>query len=239
MHTLIVHAHPEPSSFSAALRNVAAETLSSEGHTVEVSDLYAEGFNPVAGRHDFTDVLDPARFHYQAEQQHAADSDTFCAEIRREQERVERADLLVLTFPLWWGGPPAILKGWFERVLAYGFAYEDGKRFDSGFFRGRTAILGLVTGGTEQRFSAEGTYGSIEQVLWPTQRCMLEYLGVTALEPFVAYAAPRVSEEDRGAMLAEWQRRISEAARAAPAGSEIPRASRRGPRKSASSAWSS
>ena len=70
-----------------------------------------------------------------------------------------RADLLAFTFPLWWGGLPAIVKGWFDRVCAYGMAYADGKRFDKGYFIGRRAILGLTTGGTIERFSAGGGYG--------------------------------------------------------------------------------
>ena len=54
MHALIVYAHPEPSSFTGALKDTAARVLRGAGHTVEISDLYAEDFNPVAGRHDFT-----------------------------------------------------------------------------------------------------------------------------------------------------------------------------------------
>jgi NAD(P)H dehydrogenase (quinone) len=137
MNALIVYAHPEPASFNTALKDAAVEAIVVAGHQVEVSDLYGERFNPVAGRHDFTTVADPARFHYQAEQILAAQQDGFSDEIKREHARVNQADVIILQFPLWWGAPPAILKGWFERVLAYGFAYADGRRFDKGLFRGR------------------------------------------------------------------------------------------------------
>lgn len=80
------------------------------GNTVEVSDLFAEGFDPTAGRHDFTTVADPSRFHYQTEQDKAAAEDGFAADLRREQDRLSRADLVIFAFPLWWGGLPAILK---------------------------------------------------------------------------------------------------------------------------------
>ncbi len=63
MHALIVYAHPEPTSFTAALKDTAVDALRGAGHTVDVSDLYAEGFNPVAGRHDFVAAFDPNRFH--------------------------------------------------------------------------------------------------------------------------------------------------------------------------------
>lgn len=208
MNVLIVHAHPEPTAFTAALKDAAREALVSAGHAVQVSDLYAEGFDPVAQRHDFRTVADPDRFHYQTEQAYASRHDGFADDLRREQARVAGADLLLFTFPLWWGGMPAILKGWFDRVLAYGFAYADGKRYDSGFFRGRRALLGIATGGTAQRFTREGSYGDIGQVLHGVQHCMIEYLGLEAAPPFVAYAAPRVAPAERRRMLDEWRERV-------------------------------
>jgi NAD(P)H dehydrogenase (quinone) len=205
MQVLIVHAHPEPTSFTAALKNTAVRALSAAEHRVEVSDLYREGFNPVAGRHDFLDAADPVRFHYQSEQLNASRTGGFAAELVREQERLMRADLLVFTFPLWWGGLPAIVKGWFDRVCAYGVAYADGKRFDKGYFLGRRAVLGLTTGGTIERFSVGGGYGEMAHVLYSVRRCILEYLGLEVIEPFVAYAAPRVDAARRNQYLHNWE----------------------------------
>ena len=91
MQALIVHAHPEPTSFTA-LKDTAVRVLSAAGHRVEVSDLYGEGFNPVAGRHDFINAADPARFHYQSEQLNASQTGGFAAELV-EQDRLMRADL--------------------------------------------------------------------------------------------------------------------------------------------------
>lgn len=208
MHVLIVYAHPEPSSFNAALKDEAVATIRAAGHSVEVSDLYAEGFNPVAGRHDFRDVADANRFHYQAEQLNAAQTHAFSEEIAREQARVEAADLFILQFPLWWGGPPAILKGWIDRVLAYGFAYVDGRRFDSGLFKGRRAIMCVTTGGTRERFSDEGVFGEIQKVLWPLQHLTLEYLGLIVEEPFICYGTPRIGDAGRKAYLGGWRERV-------------------------------
>ena len=211
MHALIVHAHPEPSSFTAALKDTAVAKLAALGHTVEVSDLYAEAFNPVAGRHDFAAPADPGRFHYQSEQLHASRTGTFADDLVREQARVARAELMVFVFPLWWGGLPAVLKGWFDRVMAYGFAYADGRRFDSGYFRPRRALMGMCTGGTAERFTDEGAYGDIQRVLYPVRHCILEYLGLEVLDPFVAYAAPRVDAAARAAYLDAWAARIAAA----------------------------
>lgn len=212
MDVLIVLAHPEPASFNAALAERMRAALGAAGHRVTVSDLCAQGFNPAAGRHDFTTVADPDSFHYQSEQALAAREGGFAPEIAREQQRVADADLLILQFPLWWGGPPAILKGWFERVLAYGFAYVDGRRFDSGVFKGRRALLSVTAGGTEERLGADGVYGGVDRILWQPQRLTLEYMGYAVEEPFVAYAAPRVPDETRALYLDQIARRACAAA---------------------------
>ena len=236
MHCLIVHASPEPTSFTSALMSVAQRELSALGHGVAVSDLYAEGFNPVAGRHDFVDMAEPGRFHYQTEQLHASRTGGFSPELMREQQRVAEADLFIFTYPLWWGGMPAILKGWFDRVMAYGTAYADGQRFDTGWFQGRHALLGLTTGGTAERFSADGVYGPIEALLHPHRRTMLEYLGLAVQPPFIAYAAPRVSADQREQYLLDWARSVRSAAAAAQA--QPPRRER-GSQPGSATSWSS
>jgi NAD(P)H dehydrogenase (quinone) len=208
MHVLFVYAHPEPTSFTGALKDAGVTALRKAGHTVEISDLYAEKFDPVAGRHDFRAAANAERFHYQTEQAHAHETEGFAADLAREQRRFLKADLVIWIYPIWWGGMPAILKGWFDRVLAFGFAYADGRRFDSGFFPDKRGMLCLSTGGTRQRFSPEDVYGDIKTVLWPAQRLIIEYLGMDALEPFVAYAAPRIDAEGRKAYLEQWCARL-------------------------------
>ncbi len=213
MNVEIVYAHPEPASFNAAMCARARDALTQAGHEVVVSDLYAEGFNPVAGRHDFLSVADPNVFHYQTEQAHAARHGTFAPDITREQRRVADADLVILQFPLWWGGVPAILKGWGERVFAYGFGYADGLRFQTGVFRGRRAMVSMTSGGTTARFGAGAVYGELErQVLWQIQHLGLEYMGYELEPPFVAYAAPRTDDAGRAAYLDELERRVLTAA---------------------------
>lgn len=213
MNVLIVYAHNEPQSFTAALKDTAVSSLRAHGHEVEVCDLYGEEFDPVGGRHDFTTVANPDLFHYQTEQAHAAQSNGFADDLDREHARLSRADAVVFVFPLWWGTVPAILKGWFDRVLAYGVAYEDGMRYELGLLRGRTAILAVTAGGLEERFVAGGAHGPMEWLRWPTQHCTLEYLGFTALEPFVTYAAPRISAEEREQYLVQWRERVLDCAR--------------------------
>lgn len=194
---LIVVAHPEPASFNHALAQGAAEALRAEGHDVTISDLAADGFRADVGPHDVTERADAATFHVQAEQARAARYGTHAAEIRREQARVAAADNLILQFPLWWGGPPALMKGWIDRVLSYGFAYVDGRRFETGLFRGRRAMISVTTGGTPQRFSDEGVYGPIGPLLMPIRRLALEYMGFAVEAPYIAYGVPRTTPEMR------------------------------------------
>lgn len=199
---LIVIAHPEPASFSHAMAGAAAGAARAAGHRVVLSDLCAEGFRADIGRHDMTSMVDPDRFHVQTEQTEAARRGAFAPDIAREQARLAEADILILQFPLWWGGPPAILKGWIDRVLAYGFAYVDGRRFDSGLFRGRRAMLGVTTGGTAERFAEGGVYGPIGPILMPLQKLALGYMGFEVAPPYVAHGVPRSDEAGRRAHLA-------------------------------------
>lgn len=226
MKVLIVLAHPEPASFNHALAGAMAAALRDAGHEVAVSDLYADGFDPVAGRHDFTTTADPARFHYQSEQALAAREGGFCPQLAREQARLAAADLVILQYPLWWGGVPAIMKGWFDRAMAYGFAYVDGARFGTGLFKGRRAMVSVTTGGPPQRFTDEGGYGDIEKALWQVQHLMLGYMGYDVASPMVSWAAPRVDDAGRAGYLAAAAARAVELAatpvvRQGPAGSPL------------------
>ncbi|MDD9709752.1 NAD(P)H-dependent oxidoreductase [Seohaeicola sp. SP36] len=196
-NVLIVVAHPERSSFNHAMAQAAASALREAGHNVTVSDLYAEGFRADVGRHDMSSVADPERFHVQAEQSEAVRNIAFAPDIAREQARLAAADNLILQFPLWWGGPPGMLKGWIDRVLAYGFAYVDGRRFETGLFKGRRAMLSVTTGGTPSRFAEDGVYGPIGPILMPVQRLALEYMGYEVAPAYVAHGVPRSDDAER------------------------------------------
>lgn len=186
MHALIVFAHPEPRSFNAALKEVALETLEGGGHTVEVSDLYAQGFDPVEGPRHYTHRTDPDSFSPLGEQRHAWKNDTVPADVRREIERLERADLVILQFPLWWHAQPAILKGWFDRVFMSGGLYTSRMRYDRGYFRGKRAIVSVTSGAPAAAFGPGSRGGDTGIILWPIQYS-LYYMGFTVLPAFFAH----------------------------------------------------
>uniref|UniRef100_UPI001E1B43CE ribosyldihydronicotinamide dehydrogenase [quinone] isoform X2 n=1 Tax=Jaculus jaculus TaxID=51337 RepID=UPI001E1B43CE len=133
---LIVYAHQEPKSFNAALKEVAVDELSKQGCTVTVSDLYAMNFEPRATRNDITGALsNPEVFNYGVESYEAHKRRELAKDILEEQKKVQEADLVIFQFPLYWFSVPAIMKGWMDRVLCQGFAFDIPGFYDSGFLK--------------------------------------------------------------------------------------------------------
>ncbi|MBS1702272.1 MAG: NAD(P)H-dependent oxidoreductase [Armatimonadetes bacterium] len=209
MKVLIVHAHPEATSFNSALTRHAVEVLSAAGHEVQVSDLYAMGWNPVSGRENFRTVVNGDRLDLQDEEIFASRNDGFAEDIRQEWDKLEWCDVLIFQFPLWWFSLPAILKGWVDRVFACGHAYGGGKWYSRGVFRGKRAMLSLTTGGHEPMFSENGLNGSIEQILYPIHHGILYFVGFDVLPPFVAWGPSRVGDEAREAYFREYGERLT------------------------------
>ncbi len=208
MNVLIVFAHPEPDSFAGAMKNLAVETLTAEGHTVVVSDLYTEGFQAAAGPADVTKRVDPERFDLGAEQAFAAKEGCFSDEIQGEIDRLFEADFLILQFPMWWFSMPAIMKGWIDRVFAFGVTYDFGQTWDKGILKGRRAMLSFTTGAPEGVFATDGRSGDLERVLWPIHGGVLALCGYEVLPPFIGYAVPWIGDEGRQATLERYRQRL-------------------------------
>jgi putative NADPH-quinone reductase len=107
---LLVTAHPCPDSFGAGLARAAREALATAGHQVRLRDLYAEGFDPVIREQEWRDYFGDVAASEARLADHLAD--------------LRWAEGLVLVYPTWWYGPPAMLKGWFERVWLPGVTFE-------------------------------------------------------------------------------------------------------------------
>ena len=191
MRVLLIHCHPRAESFSAALRDAARQTLEAGGHQVECRDLYAEGFSPALNDAEHRDYLDPSL--------HSPDVADHVASL-------QRAEALLLVYPTWWYGLPAMLKGWFDRIWAPGVAFKlsDG------------AIEPLLT--NIQRIGVVTTYGSPLWLLWvigwPDKKlikrglrrlcargCRVEWLMLTRMDQRTA--------PERAAFLAKVQARLS------------------------------
>lgn len=208
MKVFIVYAHPEPTSYNGEMFRIARKTLCDAGHEVRVSDLYGMGFNPVPGFHDVKLPLGDDVFKIQPEQGNAAANGIFADDIAGEQEKLYWADLVIFQCPLWWFGIPAMLKGWFDRVFAFGWAYRRQERFDSGRLRGRRAMLSITTGGAEARFTEGKMFGPLDHILYPVTVGTLQYVGFETLAPFVAWGVPRVDDAERQVYLDQYQMRL-------------------------------
>lgn len=216
MKALIVYAHPEPTSLNGSLKDFVAQRLRSAGHEVEVSDLYAMGWKAVVDTADFLDRDPREPFHPEVASKHGFATDTQTTDIAIEQRKLLEADLLLLQFPLWWFSMPAILKGWIDRVFAYGLAYgvgehsdrKWGERYGEGRFKGKRAMLIVTTGGWAPHYSERGINGRIDDLLFPINHGILHYPGFEALPPYLIYqtgkmdaARYRRTQEELGARL--------------------------------------
>ncbi len=200
MNVLIVFAHPEPRSLNSALRDIAVEELKMQGNAVEVSDLYRMGWKAQVDRGDFPGHPTDERLQVAAASSVAFASGELTEDVMAEQEKLLWADALILQFPLWWFSMPAILKGWVDRVFAYGFAYGVGEhsdrrwgdRYGEGRLAGKRAMLVVTTGGWADHYSARGINGAIDDLLFPINHGILYYPGYDVLPPFVTYRVDRL-----------------------------------------------
>ena len=224
MNVLIVFAHPEPRSLAASLRDVAVEQLEKEGHRVQVSDLYAMNFMPTVGRADFPLLGENERLKVAAASGKAFAASSLTPDVEAEQEKLLWADAVILQFPLWWYSMPAILKGWVDRVYAYGFAYGVGEhsdthwgdRFGEGTFAGKRAMVIVTAGGWESHYSARGINGPIDDLLFPITHGVLYYPGFDVLPSFVAYRVDKLDDDGFEKMAAALRGRMRDLWSAAP-----------------------
>jgi NAD(P)H dehydrogenase (quinone) len=205
---LIVHAHHEPKSFSSALARTAAEAFIAQGHSVEFSDLYAQGFNPVSDRRNFTTVANPDYLKQQDEEQYATKNNGFAPDLEAEMRKVEKCDLMIFSFPLWWFGLPAILKGWVDRVFAMGRFYGRGKWYENGMGRGKRALVLMTTGGGQNMYGRTGMHPTIDKVLAPVHHGIFWFNGFSPVPPFVAWSAAHGTDEQRKATLEQLRGRL-------------------------------
>jgi NAD(P)H dehydrogenase (quinone) len=123
VRTLLVYCHPNPESLSGALYAAAQTSLKQRGHELRCIDLYAEGFEPVLSLQERVDYLQNPKA-IEVKVQHHVDALRWCEHI-------------VFVFPVWYYGPPAMLKGWLDRVWLPGVAFQPPPR------KGATAVPGL------------------------------------------------------------------------------------------------
>jgi NAD(P)H dehydrogenase (quinone) len=210
---LVVHAHPEPTSLTRRLVETSVETLRAQGHEVLQSDLYAMDWKAVFDAADFPERTNPERLSFVEESGHAYSNGCQTPDVEAEQRKLAAADAVIFQFPLWWFGMPAIMKGWIDRVWAYGLAYGyrgagNTYRYGEGGFAGKRALLAVSAGGPEIDYSPRGINGPLEQLLFPITHGTLFFPGMQVLPTFAVYDTGRINAE--GVAWAEdaWRARL-------------------------------
>jgi NAD(P)H dehydrogenase (quinone) len=192
MHVLLVYCHPQADSFCSVLRDTAASSLRAASHTVEIHDLYAEGFAPA--------MTADERDRYYGDFPNLDGIEAHVSALRS-------ADALLLVYPTWWFGLPAMLKGWFDRVWIPDVAFH--LRKIGGLERRLINIrrIGVIT-----------TYGAPRWLLWfigwpdrrvvkhgfrplCARRCRLDWIALTRMDT--------CSAQQRTHFVAKVDRRLS------------------------------
>lgn len=146
MH-LIIYAHPNPSSFNHSILQAVVDVGPKDA--VVVRDLYQQGFLP---------SLDWPEFQASLQQHYAQD-------IAKEQAYIKQAEVITLIYPLWWMGFPAILKGYLDRVLAYGFAYRDENGKSIGLLQGKKVQQFVTLGNSLEKYRHNGYLAALDATL--------------------------------------------------------------------------
>ena len=188
MKVSVILAHPHPGSFNHAIGDALMNVLQENGHTVLYHDLYAERFNPVL---PFEEIPRGARLDPVIQ--------AHCTEIAE-------AGGIVVIHPDWWGQPPAILKGWVDRVLRPGVAYrflegDQGGGVPVGLLHAKVALV-FNTSNTPQEREIEA-FGDPLQRLW--KDCIFSLCGVPVIHRRMFSVVVTSTEEERRRWLEEVQ----------------------------------
>ena len=147
MHVLAVLDHPDQGSFSTAVADAFCNGAEAVGHTTELLDLHAENFDP---RWSLADIEGDR-------------SGEVPDDVKREQERISRADAIGFIFPLFWWGMPAMTKGWIDRVWSWGWAYDQLDDPEKSLQRPRTGVLLVPAGARSDEMENMGYTSAIEK----------------------------------------------------------------------------
>ena len=186
MHVLTVLDHPNPKSFSHAVAASFNSGANVAGHSVELADLHAEGFNPLWSLADI---------------ESDGGSGT-PADVLAEQARIDRADAICLVFPLFWWGMPSMTKGWIDRVWSWGWAYDQLDDPEKSLQRPRTGVLLIPAGARSDEMETEGYAASLETA-W--MKGTFGYFGFTRRRIELLNGSTGSVERREGLLRRAWQ----------------------------------
>jgi NAD(P)H dehydrogenase (quinone) len=191
MKALIILGHPDPGSFNHAIAEVCRKRIMDNGHTVIIHDLYREKFDPVLEKNEIPKngpVNDIIKEH--------------CRELTE-------CDGIIIIHPNWWGQPPAILKGWIDRVIRPGTAYkfdegDMGEGIPRGLLRGKIGIV-FNTSDTNEKRENDHFKDPLETI-W--KNCIFSFCGINKYERKVFRIIVTSEKEQRKIWLMETEELI-------------------------------
>ncbi|WP_321431070.1 NAD(P)H-dependent oxidoreductase [uncultured Methanolobus sp.] len=192
MKISVILGHPYEKSFNHAVAGTAVETLYASGHEVFFHDLHKEGFDPILqGEELVTDCPEDSL-------------------VRSHCSEITEADGIIIVHPNWWGQPPAILKGWVDRVLRESVAYrfaenDDGSGLPIGLLKARTAIVFNTSNTPEERENT--VFGDPLERIW--KDCIFDFCGVIDFHRRIFRTIAGSSENERDEWLDEVRKVVS------------------------------
>lgn len=191
MRISLILGHPRGESFNAAIARTAFDTLAALGHDVRFHDLYAESFDPLITAEELRRdaVLPPL--------------------VREHCDEIAAAEGIVIVHPNWWGQPPAVLKGWIDRVIRAGIAYrfmdgDQGEGIPEGLLKIQAALVINTTDTPAGREQA--AFGDPLEVLW--KKCVFDFCGVSNVTRKTYGVVVTSNPAQRARWLAEVQQTI-------------------------------
>lgn len=186
MKISVILAHPYDKSFNCAIAKTACEALFKNGHKVLFHDLYKEKFNPIITADEL--ISDK-------------NSDDLVSVHQRE---LKEADGIIIIHPNWWGQPPAIMKGWIDRIMreniAYSFAETDnGEGIPKGLLKAKTAIVFNTSNTPPERENT--VFGDPLETLW--KNCIFDFCGIKKFERKIFRVVVSSSPQKRAQWLNE------------------------------------
>lgn len=185
MNILVIYAHPYNQSFNHAIKETIVESIAVGGNLVEIRDLYALNFDPVLRAEELANSFK---------------GNTVLADVAIEQNYISWADMVVFVYPLWWAGMPAILRGYLDRVLSFGFAYTADENGTVGLLGNKQIVMINTIGATQQDYEANGMLKALETIANPG---IFNFCGTAVKKYFQFCAIPSSALEERQKILSE------------------------------------
>lgn len=181
MHALVVLSHPDPASLTHAVAEEISKGIhaADPAHSTEIADLAAEGFDP---RFNVTDL---AMFRKEI---------PLAGDVAAEQARIDRADALVLVYPIYWWSMPGLLKGWIDRVFTNGWAYDENPSMKMVKKLQHLPVHLVAIGGADMRtYARHGYFGAMKTQI---DHGIFDFCGASVITSELLVGEPRANLED-------------------------------------------